>query len=282
MKKITISHFRRLKNSSESFAALTAYDYTSARLVDAAGIPLILVGDSAANVIFGYETTLPVSMDQMIILCAAVARGVQSGLVIGDMPFMSYQPSVSEAVSAAGRFMKEGRTDGVKLEGGTHMCGQISAITQCGIPVMGHVGLTPQSFHQMSGYRIQGKKLSDARQILDDALAVEDAGAFAVVLEGVPAELAQMITEKLTIPTIGIAAGPYCDGQIQVFHDILGLDPDFTPKHTRKYSSLAENITQSIQRYQDDVRNRTFPDSNHYTIMDSSVLQKLQKQDDRL
>ncbi len=278
MTKITIQSIKQLKHKPEPFAALTAYDYTSAQLVDRAGIPLILVGDSAAMVMMGYATTIPASMDEMLMLTAAVARGVQSALVVADMPFMSYQASVESAIQSAGDFIKKGSASAVKLEGGQHMVPQISAIVDCGIPVMGHVGLTPQSFHQMSGYRIQGKTGTAARTILQDALAVQSAGAFSIVLEGIPAELAEQITSELDIPTIGIGAGPHCDGQIQVFHDILGLG-DFAPKHTRQFARLGALITDSVLQYKKDVASGKFTAGENYTHLSEKAQKTLSATD---
>ncbi len=279
MSKITIQAIKKLKNQARSFAALTAYDYTSAQLVDMAGIPIILVGDSAAMVMLGYETTIPASLDEMLMLTAAVARGTKDALVVADMPFMTYQPSVEEAVRSAGAFIKRGRAGAVKLEGGKQMVPQISAIVNCGIPVMGHVGLTPQSFHQMSGYRVQGKTEAAAHKILMDARAVQDAGAFSIVLEGVPAELAGQITEELAIPTIGIGAGPDCDGQIQVFHDILGLG-DFAPKHTKRFAHLGTQITKSVRHYKEAVESGEFPTEENFTHLTESVQKALSAGDD--
>ncbi|NOZ09283.1 MAG: 3-methyl-2-oxobutanoate hydroxymethyltransferase [FCB group bacterium] len=274
MTKITIKSIKQLKHKPEPFAALTAYDFTSAQLVDKAGIPLILVGDSAAMVMLGYETTIPASLEEMLMLTAAVARGTQSALVVADMPFMSYQSSVEDAIRSAGAFIKKGLAGAVKLEGGRHMVPQISAIVDCGIPVMGHVGLTPQSFHQMSGYRIQGKTETTAQAILKDAAAVQSAGAFSIVLEGIPAELARQITKDLDIPTIGIGAGPHCDGQIQVFHDILGLG-DFAPKHTRQFARLGALITDSVVQYKKEVASGKFPTPENYTHLSDSIQKTL-------
>jgi len=276
LKKITVSHIRKLKGGQSPFATLTAYDYTSARLVDEAGIPLILVGDSAAMVMLGYDTTLPVTMDEMVMLTSAVSRGVQHALVIADLPFMSYQSSVSDALRSAGRFVKEAGASGVKLEGGERMTPQIRAMVENGIPVMGHIGLTPQSFHQFSGYRVQGKTLSAARQLITDAKAVEEAGAFSLVLEGIPSELAKEITATVSIPTIGIGAGPHCDGQIQVFHDILGLFGSFVPKHTKRFAKLGDAILSAVREYKTEVETGKFPSEEHLTHLNSKVSEELQ------
>jgi len=278
MSKLTIDKIRKLKGG-DPFAALTAYDFSSARLVDRAGIPVILVGDSAAMVMLGYDTTIPVTVEELVILTRAVARGTENALVVADMPFMSYQQSVETALTTAGRFIKDGMAGAVKLEGGVNMTAQISAIVDCGIPVMGHVGLTPQSFHQMSGYRVQGKKSDDAEQIIRDAHSVEDAGAFSIVLEGVPAELAKIITVELSIPTIGIGAGPFCDGQIQVFHDILGLT-DFVPRHAKEYDQIGSKIQGAVTNYRLDVESQRFPETSNYTKLKSDVLGQLSHRKD--
>jgi len=272
MKKVSISEITRLKGSDHPFAAITAYDYTSACIVDEAGVPLILVGDSAAMVVLGYETTLPVSMDEMIMLTAAVCRGSKRALVIADLPFMSYQASVSDALQSAGRFIKTAGASGVKMEGGKRVCPQIHALVENGIPVMGHIGLTPQSYHQFSGYTIQGKTRDAAGKLMSDALAVSKAGAFALVLEGIPAEVARIITDSISIPTVGIGAGPYCDGQIQVFHDILGLFGDFVPKHTKQYIDGSSKIRLAVQSYIEDVQSRTFPAESNSAHVKPSVL----------
>lgn len=275
MKKITINTIRKLKGSKTPFTTITAYDFTSAKLVEQAGIPLILVGDSAAMVMFGYDTTMPVSMDEMIFLVASVTRGTDATLVVADMPFMSYQVSVETAIFNAGRFVKEANAQAVKLEGGVRQANCITGIVNAGIPVMAHIGITPQSFHQMSGYKVQGKTKITAAQLIKDALAVEAAGAFAVVLEGIPSELAKIVTESVSIPTIGIGAGPYCDGQIQVFHDILGMFGTFIPKHTKQYAKLDDNIYDALVAYKNDVSTKQFPEEKHSTHLDNQVLESL-------
>jgi len=275
LKKITINYIKRLKSEEQPFATLTAYDYTSAKIVDATDVPIILVGDSAAMVVLGYETTIPVTMDEMIMLTSAVCRGTQRALVIADLPFMSYQASITDALHSAGRFMKEAGVSGVKLEGGIRMIPQIRALVDNGIPVMGHIGLTPQSFHQFSGYTVQGKSVKAIENLLADAHAVTEAGAFSLVLEGIPAEVGKLITDQISIPTIGIGAGPYCDGQIQVFHDILGLYGDFIPKHTKQFGKISEHITEAIQAYIQQVENRSFPAEENSTHLSASVLKNL-------
>ena len=265
MKKITIRDIQKLKGGDTPFATITAYDYVSARNADAVDIPLLLVGDSAAMVVYGMENTIPISMDELIFLVRAVCRGTEKALVVADMPFMSYQASVEDAVRNAGRFVKEGAAGAIKLEGGMPYLSQIRAIIDAGIPVMGHVGLLPQSFHLSSGYRIQGKTKFEAEKIYEDALAVQESGAFSVVLEGIPADLAERITETLEIPTIGIGAGPKCDGQIQVYHDILGLYGDMVPKHTKQYGNFGVEIQKKLSEYKNEVEVRKFPSQKHFT-----------------
>ena len=253
MKKITIQNIKDFKATSHSFATLTAYDFNSAHILDSAEIPLILVGDSASMTMYGYNTTLPVSMDEMMLLVKAVTRGAKRSLVVADMPFLSYQPSLETTIKNAGLFMKECGAGAVKLEGGTRVVKNISALVEHGIPVLGHIGLTPQSVNQLSGYKIQGKTTEDAQKIIDDAMAVENAGAFGVVLECIPEELATHITQKLQIPTIGIGSGNTCDGQIQVFHDIMGLMDNKPPKHAKQYDTLYANMLNIVKRYKDDI-----------------------------
>ena len=265
MKKITIRDIQKLKGGDTPFATITAYDYVSARNADAVDIPLLLIGDSAAMVVYGMENTIPISMDELIFLVRAVCRGTEKALVVADMPFMSYQASVEDAVRNAGRFVKEGGAGAIKLEGGIPYLSQIRAIIDAGIPVMGHVGLLPQSFHLSSGYRIQGKTKFEAEKIYEDALVVQESGAFSVVLEGIPADLAERITETLEIPTIGIGAGPKCDGQIQVYHDILGLYGDMVPKHTKQYGNFGVEIQKKLSEYKNEVEVGKFPSQKHFT-----------------
>ena len=253
MKKITIQNIKDFKKDSSSFATLTAYDYTSAQILDEAEIPLILVGDSASMTIFGYSTTVPVSMDEMMLVVKAVTRGAKNSLVVADMPFLSYQPSIEETIKNAGLLIKDGGASAVKLEGGINVQEHIKSLTGFGIPVLGHVGLTPQSYHQLSGYSIQGKTPVGAQKIIDDALAVEKSGAFGVVLECIPEELAKNITEKLSVPTIGIGSGNRCDGQIQVFHDIMGLSKNKLPKHAMQYDSMYSNMLNIVNKYKSDI-----------------------------
>ena len=254
MNKITIQHIKNFKNSSIPFATLTAYDFNSAQILDEAGIPLILVGDSASMMVYGYNTTIPISMEEMLLIVRAVSRASDYSLVVADMPFLSYQPSVEETIKNAGKLIKEGSAEAVKLEGGTHMFKNIQALTSVGIPVLGHIGLTPQSYHQMSGYKIQGKTSDEASKIINDALSVQEAGAFGVVLECIPEPLATQITQKLSIPTIGIGSGNTCDGQIQVFHDVVGLQKGSPPKHAMVYNNLYSSILSTVQEYKKSVK----------------------------
>ena len=273
MNKITIRDIQKLKGGDTPFATITAYDYVSARNADAVDIPLLLVGDSAAMVVYGMENTIPISMDELIFLVRAVCRGTKKALVVADMPFMSYQASVEDAVRNAGRFVKEGGACAIKLEGGTPYTAQIRAIIDAGIPVMGHVGLLPQSYNLSSGYRIQGKSKHEADKIIEAAEAVQESGAFAVVLEGVPGDLAERITKLLDIPTIGIGAGPFCDGQIQVYHDILGLYGDFSPKHAKRYGNFGVEIQKKLAEYKNEVEGKTFPTKEHF-ITSKTQLEK--------
>ncbi len=273
MNKITIRDIQELKGGDTPFATITAYDYVSAQNADAVDIPLLLVGDSAAMVVYGMENTIPISMDELLFLVRAVCRGTKKALVVADMPFMSYQASVEDAVRNAGRFVKEGGACAIKLEGGTPYTAQIRAIIDAGIPVMGHVGLLPQSYNLSSGYRIQGKSKLEAKKIIEDAVAVQECGAFAVVLEGIPANLAERITKLLDIPTIGIGAGPFCDGQIQVYHDILGLYGDFSPKHAKRYGNFGVEIQKKLAEYKNEVEGKTFPTKEHF-ITSKTQLEK--------
>jgi len=275
MSKYSIHKIQKFKTDQNKFATLTAYDYTSAKLVDAVGIPLILVGDSASMVMYGYDTTIPITMDEMVFVTSAVTKGAKNALVVADMPFMSYQSSIESALINAGTFIKKAGAGAIKLEGGQEFSNTIRAIVNTGIPVMAHIGLLPQSFHQMSGYKIQGKSTLEAEKILSDAVAVEKAGAFAVVLEGIPSELAEKITNTVSIPTIGIGAGPHCDGQIQVFHDILGLFDTFVPKHAKQFAKIADIISNAIGSYKNEVESEKFPSKEHYTSIDKAIIKKL-------
>jgi 3-methyl-2-oxobutanoate hydroxymethyltransferase len=266
-KKVTTLTFRRKKERGEPITMLTAYDYPTAMAIDKAGIDSILVGDSLAMVVLGYENTLPVTMEEMLHHARAVARGAKTALLIGDMPFMSYQVSVEDAVRNAGRFLQQGGMDAVKLEGGRERADAIRAIVGAGIPVMGHLGLTPQSVHQLGGFRAQGKNALAAKRLLEDAQILEEAGAFSIVLESVPARLAEFISKKISIPTIGIGAGLGCDGQVLVTHDLLGLFDRFTPKFVKKYAKLHDAMNKAFTEYIDDVETKRFPAPEHTVEM---------------
>lgn len=262
-RKITTLKLRGKKQRGEVITMLTAYDYPTALAVDRAMIDSILVGDSLGMVVLGYANTLPVTMDDMIHHCKAVARGAQYALLVGDMPFMSYQVSVQEAVSNAGRFLKEGGMDAVKLEGGRDRLEAIQAIVSTGIPVMGHLGLTPQSVHQLGGFRPQGRDSDTAHRLLEDAMMLQEAGCFSLVLESVPARLAALISQRLDIPTIGIGAGAGCDGQVLVTHDLLGLFDRFTPRFVKKYADLRSEMIRAFSEYKTEVEERAFPAEEH-------------------
>jgi 3-methyl-2-oxobutanoate hydroxymethyltransferase len=275
--KYRIQHFSEMKQKGEKFVMVTAYDYSTARIVDEVGIPLILVGDSLAGVVLGYESTLPVTMDVMLHHTRAVTRGAKNALVVGDMPFMTYQVSLEDAMRNAGRFMQEAGAGAVKLEGGVTVAEKVRRIVEIGIPVMGHIGLTPQSINQLGGHKIQGKTVGAAKKLLEDAIALEQAGAFAVVLETVPAPLAAFITQKVTIPTIGIGAGPGCDGQVQVINDILGSTSGFTPKHAKQFAQIGEITKNALNAYQNEVKAGTFPTEKESFPLDESVLTELKQ-----
>ena len=273
--KNTAATFAAAKAKGEKLSMLTAYDYSTAKLEDESGINGILVGDSLGNVVLGYEDTVSVTMEDMIHHGAAVARGAKNALVVVDMPFMSYEVTVEEAVRNAGRLMKEGRAGAVKLEGGVRVAEQIRAIVKAGIPVMGHIGLTPQSINVFGGFKVQGKSEEAARALLADAKAVEEAGAFAVVIEAVPAALAQMITDAVSIPTIGIGAGAGCDGQILVYQDMLGIFSDFTPKFVKRYANVGEVMREAFANYAAEVASGAFPTEEHTYKIKDDVLEKL-------
>lgn len=273
--RTTIRDIAAMKRRGKRIAMITAYDYTSARIVESAGVDIILVGDSLGQVVLGYDSTVPVTMGDMLHHIKAVVRGTEKVHIVGDLPFMSYQASRSDAIRNAGRILKEGGAQSVKLEGGRHVAKTMRRIVQAGIPVMGHIGLTPQAVNQLGGYRIQGRTTKAAVELIEDAKAVEDAGAYSIVLEGVPSQLAQIVTERLKIPTIGIGAGVHCDGQVQVFHDMMGLYTDFTPKHARKYAHLAELMNGAVSEYIEDVRNRSFPSEDESFTLSPEVLAEL-------
>ena len=275
--RISIDQLRAMKQRGERFPMLTAYDYATAKLIDEAGIPLILVGDSLGMVILGYESTIPVTMEDMLHHTKAVVRGTEKALVVGDMPFMSYQVSSSEALKNAARFIQEGGAQAGKLESGEVVAETVSRIVSCGIPVMGHIGLTPQSVHQLGGYKVVGKTPEAAARLLRDAIALEQAGAFAIVLELIPAPLAKLITERIGIPTIGIGSGVDCDGQVQVISDILGLYTEFLPKHAKRYANLSEAIKAAVSTYISEVQSRAFPTEKESYPMDEAVLAELER-----
>jgi len=276
--RVTINKIKEMKQKGEKITMLTAYDYATAKVVDEVGIPLILVGDSLGMVVLGYESTIPVTMTEMIHHTKAVVRGTTKSMIIGDMPFMTYHIGTEDALRNAARFIQEGGAQAVKLEGGVSVADKVRIIVNSGIPVMGHIGLTPQSIHQFGGFKVQGKTPAAATQLLRDAQALEEAGAFAVVLETVPAELAKLITQQIRIPTIGIGAGVECDGQVQVINDILGSFTDFIPKHAKQYVKLTELIRQAVIDYDNEVKTGNFPTKQNSFFMDESILSELTKQ----
>jgi len=259
MGKITITEIIKRKNENKKISMLTAYDFVFAQIVDEAGIDIVLVGDSLGTAVQGHATTLPVTMDEMIYHTKMVSRGVKNGLVVGDMPFLSYQVSVEEAILNAGRFLKEGGASAVKVEGGANIIDRIKALINIGIPVMGHIGMLPQSVHKMGGYKVQGKEETAAERILNDAKMLEDAGVFAIVLEAIPEGLSKRITDSLSIPTIGIGAGIHCDGQVLVLYDLLGLLPQPMPKFVRQYLDLRSLSLEAIKKYKEDIDAGRFP-----------------------
>jgi 3-methyl-2-oxobutanoate hydroxymethyltransferase len=273
--RLTIRDIQKMKDAGEPIAMLTAYDATSAHLSEAAGVPMLLVGDSLGMVIQGHDSTIPVTLDHIIYHSQIVVRATERALVIGDMPFMSYKVSEQQALTNAARLMQESGVGAVKLEGGEYIAPMIARLVQAGIPVMAHVGLTPQSVRELGGWRVQGKDTHSAEQILRDAQAVQDAGAFAVVLELIGAQLAEMITRKLEIPTIGIGAGPHCDGQVQVFQDILGLYPSFGPRHSKKFADVGTIMQQAIGQYVEEVKARLFPTADQTFTMKEEVVAAL-------
>ena len=263
-KKITINTIKKLKSNKKPFSCITAYDSSIAKIIDSLEIPIILVGDSASMVMMGNDSTVPITIEEMLVFVKSVSNNIKKSLVVADMPFMSYQESKECAIKSAGIFIKSGGANAVKVEGGKAVSSQITALVDYGIPVMGHIGLLPQSINQQSGYNIQGTNKKEADKLIKDALSVQNSGAFSVVLEGLPSKLSKKITRVLDIPTIGIGAGPDCDGQIQVFHDIVGLFNDFVPKHSKQYIDLTKHIKNSLNNYIDDVKNKAFPSKNHY------------------
>ncbi|MBP7686826.1 MAG: 3-methyl-2-oxobutanoate hydroxymethyltransferase [Thermoflexales bacterium] len=272
-KKVSIPHLHAKKQRGEPISMITAYDYPGALAVDEAGVDMILVGDSLGMVVLGYESTVPVTMDEMISHTAAVKRGTKYAHIVGDMPFMSYQADVKEAVRNAGRFLKEGGADSIKLEGGAEMAPTVKAIVDAGIAVMGHIGLTPQSASKLGGYRVQGKTRSGAHKLLEDALALQAAGAYGIVLETTPARVSEFVSKQLSIPTIGIGAGAGCDGQVLVFHDLLGYFDRFSPRHNKRYANIRPIIIDAVKQYVNEVSTRTFPtDENSFVIDDAEFV----------
>jgi len=273
--RVTTSQIREMKKKGERITMITAYDYSIAKLVDEAGVEMILVGDSLGMVVLGYESTLPVTIEEMLHHTKAVTRGAKNALVVGDMPFMTYHTSIPEAVRNAGRFLQEANAQAVKLEGGMHMAETVRHIVNCGIPVMGHIGLTPQSINQLGGFKVQGKTSNAAASLLADAKALEEAGAFAVVLECIPAPLSKLISERIAIPTIGIGAGVNCDGQVQVVSDLIGLFSDFVPKHAKQYARLGELIRGAVGQYIEEVKSNAFPTAKESFAMDERILENV-------
>jgi 3-methyl-2-oxobutanoate hydroxymethyltransferase len=275
MPRMTPDQIRHMKERGERIPMLTAYDYATAQILDAAGVPILLVGDSMGNVILGYETTIPVTLEDIIHHTGAVVRGTQRALVVADLPFGTFQVSPEETIRHATRIMKEAGPQAVKLEGGARSAASVRILVEAGIPVMGHLGMTPQSVNVFGGFKVQGKTEAAARALLADAAALEEAGVFAIVLELVPADLARLVTERVSVPTIGIGAGPDCDGEVQVLHDILGLFPDFTPRHTKRYAELGAAMREAVTAYVSDVRSHAFPTKKQSTALDPAVLEAL-------
>lgn len=273
--RITINQIKDMKPKGEKITMLTAYDYSTAKIVDEVGIPLILVGDSLGMVVLGYESTIPVTMEEMLHHTKAVVRGTKQTMVVGDMPFMTYHISVDDTLKNAARFIQEAGAQAIKLEGGVTVAEKVRRIVECGIPVMGHIGLTPQSIHQFGGFKVQGRTPKAAVKMLKDAQALEEAGAFAIVLETVPTPLATLITQKIGIPTIGIGAGIGCDGQVQVINDILGLFADFVPKHAKQYAKLTDIMSSAITEYYNEVKAGSFPTAKQSFSMNESILAEL-------
>ena len=277
MKKNNVATFAKMKENNEKISMLTSYDYSTAKLVDNSGVNAILVGDSLGNVMLGYEDTVSVTMEDMITFGSAVSRACKNAMVVIDMPFMSYQISDEQALENAGRLMKEARANAVKLEGGKEVCSQIEKITSAGIPVMAHIGMTPQSVNAYGGFKVQGKDIENAKKIVEDALAVEKAGAFAVVIECVPADLAEYISKKLTIPTIGIGAGKGTDGQVLVYQDMLGMFSDYVPKFVKHYAKVGDIMQNAFEEYDREVKNCAFPSKEHTFAIDESVMEEIKK-----
>jgi 3-methyl-2-oxobutanoate hydroxymethyltransferase len=273
--RVTTRDVQEFKKKGQKFAVLTAYDYPTAKLAEEAGIPVILVGDSLGQVVLGYDSTVQVTMEDMLHHTKAVVRGTKRAMVIGDMPFLSYNLDDAQALRNAGRFLQEAGAQAVKLEGGVHVANTVKRITEAGIPVMGHIGLTPQSVHQLGGYRVQGKTSAEAHELVEDALTLEAAGAFGVVLELIPASVAATISQRLTIPTIGIGAGVGCDAQVQVVNDMLGLTTDFAPKHAKRYATLGDAMREAIAAYAAEVQAGAFPTDKESFFTEDSILKDI-------
>ncbi len=275
-KKVTVGDFVRMKSEKKPIVMVTSYDYPTATIADAVGVDSILVGDSYGMVVLGYDTTIPVTVEELLTVCRAVRRGSARALLIGDMPFMSFQVSPEEAVTNAGRFVKEGGMEAVKVEGGRRIAPMVEAISLAGIPVLGHIGVTPQTATLLGGYRVQGKTAEDGERLVEDAVGLEKAGVFGIVLEMVTEETARLITRSLTVPTIGIGSGGFCDGQVLVLHDILGLYPRFTPRFAKRYVDLASNVREALGRYCQEVREGSFPGEEHVFKMDEGQRSRLE------
>ena len=273
--RTTINQIRTMKQKGEKITMLTAYDYSTAKIVDEIGIPLILVGDSLGMVVLGYETPIPVTMEDMLHHTKAVVRGTKQALIVGDMPFMTYHISVKDALRNAARFIQEAGAQAIKLEGGVTVAEKVRRIVECGIPVMGHLGLTPQLVHQLGGLKVQAKSFETATRLIEDAQVLEQAGVFSIVLEAIPHKLASLVTQRISVPTIGIGAGPGCDGQVQIVNDMLGLFTDFVPKHAKQYAKLADVMSTAIAEYYNEVKAGSFPTVKHSFSMDESILAEL-------
>lgn len=276
--KTTVATLKKMKEENNKITMLTCYDYSTAKLMDAVGVEILLVGDSLGNTMLGYENTLPVTMEDMLAHTAAVSRGAKNALILGDMPFMSYQTSVYDAVKNAGRFMKEAGANAVKLEGGARVCPQIRAIVEADIPVCAHIGLTPQSVNAFGGFKVQGKSIEAARTLIEDAKRVEEAGACMVVLEGIPAKLAEIITDTVSIPTIGIGAGAGCDGQVLVYQDMLGMFTDYVPKFVKQFANVGEVMSRAFADYMQEVKAGTFPAQEHTYKISDEVIEALARE----
>lgn len=275
--RTTPDQLRAMKQRGERIPMLTAYDYSTASILDSAGVPILLVGDTMGMTILGYESTLPVTLDDIIRHSSAVVRGTKQAMVVADLPFLTFQVSKEDTMRNAGRVMKEAGVQAVKLEGGKRVADTVHALVEAGIPVMGHLGLTPQSVNVTGGFKVQGKTEAAARTLLEDAALLEQAGVFSIVLELVPAELSALITERVSVPTIGIGAGPHCDGEVQVIQDILGMFPDFTPRHTKRYAEVGKAIHDAAAAFASDVRKRAFPTARQSSSMDAAIIERLRK-----